>query len=359
MVREHSWREGRRIRHRHSSTLRFLLACASDPRFTADVILAEIARNHQLSVYERLVYRFVIVPQTRQALLRLKANVAWMERNPDSGRGRFDSVNWVKFRYLRQPADKTIGNADMTPLWNLAQHKGHAYQWDGLNTSLQEVVLASALGNGTGTRWIDRDVGNWNRTDARTVSSLRRIQNYISQLRPPAYPFALDAALAAAGADVYKRQCAECHDLGARRTGTVVPVEEIGTDRVRVGTWTPSAAAAFNAIGEGHDWKFSRFRTTSGYVAVSLEGLWLRAPYLHNGSVASLIDLLKPVEERPKQFWRGYDFYDPVNVGFVSAGPEAESSGERYETGRPGNSSAGHPRGPHCRRRTSAHSSSI
>ena len=33
--------------------LRFLFACASDPRFTADVILAEIARNHRLSAVER------------------------------------------------------------------------------------------------------------------------------------------------------------------------------------------------------------------------------------------------------------------------------------------------------------------
>ena len=36
-----------------------------------------------------------------------------------------------------------------------------------------------------------------------------------------------------------------------------------------------------------------------GYIAVHLDGIWLRAPYLHNGSVPTLADLLKPVSERP------------------------------------------------------------
>ena len=40
-----------------------------------------------------------------------------------------------------------------------------------------------------------------------------------------------------------------------------------------------------NKIGEGHPWKFSHFRKTEGYANMPLDGLWLRAPYLHNGSV--------------------------------------------------------------------------
>ena len=58
-----------------------------------------------------------------------------------------------------------------------------------------------------------------------------------------------------------------------------------------------------------------------------LAGLWLRGPFLHNGSVPSLADLLEPVGARPKQFWRGYDVYDPVRVGFVTTGPEAQREG--------------------------------
>ena len=36
------------------------------------------------------------------------------------------------------------------------------------------------------------------------------------------------------------------------------------------------------------------FRKTNGYVAAPLDGVWLRGPYLHNGSVPSLHDLLEP-----------------------------------------------------------------
>src|SRR5262249_28494047 len=52
--------------------LRFLFACASDPRFTADTILAEIAKNYTLPALDRALYRFAIIPATRRALLRLR-----------------------------------------------------------------------------------------------------------------------------------------------------------------------------------------------------------------------------------------------------------------------------------------------
>jgi hypothetical protein len=58
-----------------------------------------------------------------------------------------------------------------------------------------------------------------------------------------------------------------------------------------------------------------------------LDGIWLRAPYLHSGSVPTLRDLLRPPEERPKVFFRDCDVYDYVNLGMVSQGPEAESNG--------------------------------
>jgi len=130
--------------------------------------------------------------------------------------------------------------------------------------------------------------------------------------------------------------------LGGTRTGTLIPVDEVGTDRHRLDMWTPNAATAYNAYGEGHAWKFSSFRKTNGYVSVVLDGVWLRAPYLHNGSVPSLTDLLEVQERRPRGFWRGYDLYDSENVGFISSGAEAERVGTFYDTTRPGNGNAGH-----------------
>ena len=325
--------------------LRFLMACAADPRFTADTILAEIDRNTKLSALDRMLYRFVIIPQTRQALLQRRQSESWMDTRPDWGRGRIDPFNPVKFRYLHQPIDQTIGNSDMVPLWNLKAHQGYALHWDGLTTSLQESVLSSAIGDGTTAKWVDADFAKWNNTDPKNMSSLRRVMNYISNVQAPKYPYPIDAALAAAGKPVYAQHCAECHDLGAKRTGTVIPVSEVGTDRHRLDMWTKSAAATYNAYGEGHPWKFSKFRTTDGYVSVPLEGLWLRAPYLHNGSVPSLTDLLEPVEARPKFFYRGYDLYDPVKVGFITSGADAERVGTPYDVSRAGNSNAGHTYG--------------
>jgi mono/diheme cytochrome c family protein len=325
--------------------LRFLFACASDPRFTADVILSEIAKNTELSLLDRLIYRFLIIPGTRRALLRLRDADAWMLSRPDWGRGRIDPFNPVKFTILEQPIDETIGNADMVPLWNLNPRDGTALHWDGLSTSLTEVVLSSALGDGATRKWVDEDVEKWNNTEPGNMSSLRRIQNYIGALKPPPYPFPVDRALADAGGAIYRAECAQCHQMGGARTGTVIPVAEVGTDRHRVDMWTAASAAAYNAYGEGYDWKFSGFRSTDGYVAAPLDGVWLNAPYLHNGSVPSLTDMLELPQNRPRTFWRGYDVYDPVRVGFVSNGPDAEQAGSLLDVSRQGNSNAGHTYG--------------
>lgn len=80
----------------------------------------------------------------------------------------------------------------------------------------------------------------------------------------------------------------------------------------------------------------------SGYVAQFLDGIWLRAPYLHNGSVPTLADLLTPAAERPQSFWRGYDVYDPGRVGFIVQGAAAERAGTHYDTTLRGNGNQGH-----------------
>jgi hypothetical protein len=322
--------------------LRFLTDAAADPRFTAGAILGEISKNTDLSVTERLLYRLAIIPSTRRALLRLREESTWMHARTAWGPGRVDRFNPVKFGILTQPADNTIGNADMPALWNLKSRQNYGYYWDGMNANLREVVLSSAVADGATASWMDRDFRQWDSSDRRQASSLRRVQNYISDLQPPPFPFPVEQPLAAAGADVFRTECASCHEPGQARFGQVVPVTEVGTDRHRLDTWTKEAADAYNASSEDRDWLFSGFRTTGGYVAVSLDGLWLRAPYLHNGSVPSVADLLEPIERRPKQFWRGSDVIDPVKLGFISQGTEAARAGTRYDTSQPGNGNTGH-----------------
>jgi hypothetical protein len=133
-----------------------------------------------------------------------------------------------------------------------------------------------------------------------------------------------------------------CHALDGARVGQVTPLVEVGTDAERLNSFTPELAQVMDTLGQGHPWKFSRFRKTDGYANMPLDGLWLRAPYLHNGSVPSLRDLLNPPEQRPPLFSRGYDVYDYATVGFVSSGPDAERVGWRFDTRARGNGNGGH-----------------
>ena len=65
-----------------------------------------------------------------------------------------------------------------------------------------------------------------------------------------------------------------------------------------------------------------------GYKARPLNGIWATAPYLHNGSVPTLYDLLLPPEERPARFWVGTREYDPVKVGYRT---DRAAPGQQFE----------------------------
>ena len=75
------------------------------------------------------------------------------------------------------------------------------------------------------------------------------------------------------------------------------------------------------------------------YKARPLNGIWASAPYLHNGSVPTLYDLLLPADQRPKTFLVGSREFDPVKVGFKSADYQ---NGFTFDTSLPGNGNQGH-----------------
>jgi mono/diheme cytochrome c family protein len=312
---------------------RFLFACASDPRFNADVILAELAPNVDLGFIDRLLYRYILIPQTKKGLLDFKQQLAWMDSRPDWGRGRIDPFNPAKFRYLELADDGTIGNSDMESVWDLRTRVDNRYvnHWDGLlHGTLQDVVVSSALGDSVTPKTLP-------------LEDLKRVEEFLLDLPVPAYPFPIDAALAAQGEPLYQQHCADCHAVGGSRTGQVLPLAELGTDRHRLDMWTEAAVEAYNAYGTRYPWDFKgAFQKTDGYKNVLLDGIWLRAPYLHNGAAPSLADLLEPVANRPRVFWRGYDVYDPERVGFVSQGPDAERYGFRVDVTVAGNDNGGH-----------------
>ena len=149
---------------------------------------------------------------------------------------------------------------------------------------------------------------------------------------PPHYPFPIDQERSARGGKIYAQYCASCHgrngrDFTGEYVGDVVPIAEIGTDRYRLDSYTAELAAAQNTLYAGYPWRFSHFRKTYGYANMPLDGVWLRAPYLHNGSVPTLRDLLNPSAERPAVFFRGYDVFDQKKVGFVSESARFDEDG--------------------------------
>jgi mono/diheme cytochrome c family protein len=312
---------------------RFLIASAWDPRFTSETLLAEIDRNYRLPTFERMLYKWAIIPRARRLLRQLAANETG--DRPEIGAGRSAGFGVGALPAAR--TDPLRGASDIMPVWNLGRHGG-AFYWDGINTKLPEVITAWALATGSPARWLDRDLGG----STAASNSIGRIQNYLSALTPPRYPLPIDQGLAKTGEAVFAAECASCHGAGGNRTGTVVPLDQVGTDRARADAWTNESVATYNGTFGGRAWGFSSFRKTNGYVAPPLEGLWIRAPYLHNGSVPSLADLLNAPEQRPKRFWRGYDLFDGAAVGFVSSGAEAERAGTPYDTTLPGNGNGGH-----------------
>ena len=327
--------------------LRFLSQAGEDARFNASAMMAEITAIYDMPVWERLLYRFLLIPFTKSALQDNTPNFAWTYDRPDWGPGRIDPFNPVKYDNLKMRDDGTIGNSDIMPLWSLDLALGDgsrdvAFHWDGLTTSLREAVVSGAIGDGMtyksypDTREHLVRVEDWTRLQQPPPSPF-------SASRQPGDPYYVDPDSVIAGRALYERYCAECHDPAGPRFRTVIPAIELGTDRHRLEMWNAEAARRYNAYEDDYAWGFEAFQDKDGYVANELTGLWLKGPYLHNGSVPTLRHLLEPVEQRPQVFYRGWDLIDPENGGFVSQpGGAAERQGWRYDTSVPGNGNAGH-----------------
>jgi mono/diheme cytochrome c family protein len=225
--------------------------------------------------------------------------------------------------------DKTVGTVDLPSIWNQRPRQGLWLHWDGNNDRVEERNKSAAIGAGATPKSLD-------------LESMRRIEEWLLDFPAPKYPVErIDTTRAENGRRIYATTCASCHELGGAAVGQVTPVESVGTDRGRLDSFTPALATAMNTIGRGRPWAFSHFRKTEGYANMPLDGLWLRAPYLHNGSVPDLRSLLFP-EERPATFFRAYDVYDWDRVGFVSRGSGAEREGVPLDTSLPGNANTGH-----------------
>jgi hypothetical protein len=323
----------------------FVLDCTLDNRVTAENVRGRFPRSDGPAAMERLIYRLGVVDRLKIQTLNLRNRIAPLlgDRVPRWGRGRVDTFNPYKaiqfnWRLDQLPLPERIGASDFPSLWNQRPREGLHLHWDGDNDSVDERNLSAGLGAGITPVTAD-------------YAGIKRVRDWTWTLPPPKYPYPIDAALASKGQALYATSCLSCHGdhqfregvLAGARLGQVEPIERIQTDRHRLDSYTEAFAANQYQLFPDSPYRFTRFRKTHGYANHPLDGIWARAPYLHNGSVPTLRDLLEAPERRPPTFYRGYDVFDQVNVGFVS--DVAEEKGRqfsRFDTSVPGNGNGGH-----------------
>lgn len=80
-------------------------------------------------------------------------------------------------------------------------------------------------------------------------------------------------------------------------------------------------------------------REKVAYKARPLAGVWATAPFLHNGSVPSIYQLLSPQDERSTTFYKGTLEYDPRHLGYRT---EPFTNGFLFDTRISGNHNSGH-----------------
>jgi processive rubber oxygenase RoxA-like protein len=268
-------------------------------------------------------------------------------------------------------------------------------QWGANTNSVMERNIGQALGVGA-------------LVDPNTYESTLRIDNlhHLEQLaykiEPPHWPAsfpAIDRERAEQGKTLFVQNCAPCHQTygtdGPMRTYQLFSVAETGTDPLTAinfelpvalpdGSVRPFPDAAFDLIENikarayrdagydaatiaklenrrvrsGPQWAptfrapllaGARWPDTTGrkvYRAKTLVGIWATGPFLHNGSVPTIYDLLMPAASRPVMFPTGTREYDPVKLG-IQTDPSKytlapQQTAFTFDTRLPGNWNTGH-----------------
>jgi mono/diheme cytochrome c family protein len=175
------------------------------------------------------------------------------------------------------------------------------------------------------------------------------VMAYLRSITPPQYPNAVDQTLVTKGKTIFEANCSKCHGTyGANSTypNLLIDQKEIGTD--------PALANVYSETPDYHNWYnrswFSKepnkaqLLPTKGYIAPPLDGIWATAPYLHNGSVPTVEEVLNS-SQRPAKWSRSFDNkadFDPVKLGWKYKVEASKSSVSVYDTSLQGYGNGGH-----------------
>ena len=242
--------------------------------------------------------------------------------------------------YPNRPTPKMVHHDMDAPAWWQFKKKKHIYI-DAFaekgHRALMQFMLVQENGPEQFAEW---------------ESDFKDVYAYIESLEPPKYPFAIDDRLAKQGEIVFNDNCSHCHGTygeNASYPNKLVSLEEVRTDKVRLGALSGSDRRSyhdswFGDFGE-HETRFE----PDGYIAPPLDGIWASAPYFHNGAVPTLWHVLHSAQ-RPKVWKRAENDYDQQRVGLkVQEFEKLPSSIRRadqlrtyFNTSRFGKSAAGH-----------------
>lgn len=204
-----------------------------------------------------------------------------------------------------RPLPKLVHHDLEPPPWWHFKRKHHIYI-DGFAEKQPRALMQFMLEKHNGPR----EFQNWE-------ADYRDVFAYLESLAAPKYPYEISRDLAASGEQVFNENCARCHGTygpDARYPEKRVPIEVIGTDRVRLDALTPDNRRHYGASWFAHAGQSDTIDDPGGYVAPPLDGIWASAPYFHNGSVPTLWHVLHP-SQRPVVWRRTYDGYDRVRIG--------------------------------------------
>jgi len=270
------------------------------------------------------------------------------------GRGRVDAFGTARNLLFDVDVQPLLAPVSWPHLWDF--EKNDWLHWDANTNSITERNVGQALGLGA----VFETKTFTSTLHARGICALETVAR---KIRPPKWPAAfgaIDEEKRARGQVLFQRHCASCHTKDNINTS----LEAIGTDKQRAqafpkpvaGVPFPDAIApiltklkhkAFDdanmtqAEREACDNVTPEWRGPGTYAGRPLSGIWASPPYLHNGAVPTLYDLLLPASERPKEFWVGREF-DAKKVGIDTANKPGRT---KVPTSVPGNFMTGHEYG--------------
>ena len=186
-------------------------------------------------------------------------------------------------------------------------------------------------------------------SESREVDShFNDVLAYIQSLRPPPYPHAINKSLAKEGGILFVQNCSKCHGNSGsegKYPNLLIPESVIATDSMLFKSNYQSSQFVdwFNNSWFSQGDHPARLEPFDGYIAPPLDGIWITAPYLHNGSVPDLETLLNS-RERPKYWSRDFDNpqYDYEKCGWKYQEHTAPGGTTVYNTTLPGYGNFGH-----------------